>query len=156
MAIIQKHGYAVDLSELQAICERNYVYLLKILPDIKQLGYSRRIALTFNQKITIVLIFTVLEISPYTSYLCLRQSRLLSWLGVPQLFIRCYHDVRMAEVTLAQNTRSFKGIYDYPNKAMHQPNEKRQLNSFLEEWLARCLSFGYETKLIELGSQLHE
>lgn len=154
MAINQKEHYIIDLSGLQAICERNYLYLNKLLPGIRQLGYNRRIGFTAEQKMAIELTFTVLDNSPYTSYLQLRQSRLLGWLAVPELYIRCYHDVRLAEVTFAQNTRSFRGVYQYPNKAMHQPDEKKQLNSFLEEWLARCLSAGYEVKPIELGTLL--
>lgn len=152
MAVIQKEHYSVDLAGLQAICERNYFNLMKLLPDIKRTGFSRCIAFTADQKITTELIFTVLENTPYTSYIHLRQTNLLGWLASPQLFIRCYHDVRLAEVTFAQNTRSFRGVYAYPNKAMHQPDEKRQVNSAVEEWLVRCLSAGYEVKPIALGT----
>lgn len=151
MAVIQKEHYGVDLAGLQAICERNYFHLMRLLPAIKETGYSRCIAFTADQKITTELTFNVIENTPYTSYIHLRQSSLLGWLASPQLYIRCYHDVRLAEVVFAQNTRSFRGVYAYPNSAMHQPDEKRQLNSFVEEWLVRCLAAGYEVKQIALG-----
>lgn len=150
MAVKQKEHYSVDLSALQALYERNYIRLLQLIPEIHQAGYSRCIAFTADQNMTTRLTFMVLETSPYTSYILLKQDNLLDWLAAPQLYIRCYHDAHVAEITFAQNTRSFKGVYAYPNKAMHQPDEKRQLNQFLSEWLACCLSSGYEVGNIEL------
>ncbi|MGL6349457.1 MAG: DUF1249 domain-containing protein, partial [Aeromonas sp.] len=32
--------------------------------------------------------------------------------------------------------------YDYPNKKMHQRDEKEQVNLFLAEWLKFCLRHG--------------
>ncbi|UYZ84828.1 DUF1249 domain-containing protein [Entomomonas sp. E2T0] len=151
MVVTQKEHYVVDLSALQAIYERNYTSLMRLLPAMRETGYSRCIAFTADQKIATRLTFTVLENSPYTSYILLKQDSLLGWMVAPQLYIRCYHDVQLAEITFAQNTRSFRGVYAYPNKAMHQPDEKRQLNQFLEEWLIRCLSSGYEVANIELN-----
>lgn len=151
MVVTQKEHYAVDLSALQAVYERNYVSLMRLLPQIRNTGYSRRIAFTADQKMTTQLTFTVLENSPYTSYILLKQDSLLGCIVAPQLYIRCYHDAQLAEITFAQNTRSFRGVYAYPNKAMHQPDEKRQLNQFLEEWLVRCLAAGYEVSNIMLA-----
>ncbi|HBX56798.1 MAG TPA: DUF1249 domain-containing protein, partial [Pseudomonas sp.] len=54
------------------------------------------------------------------------------------------HDARMAEVISAQSARRFRSIYPYPNAAMHQPDEKTQLNLFLGEWLSHCLACGHE------------
>lgn len=146
MAVTQQDHYVVDLSALQALYGRNYTKLNQLLPHIRTTGYSRHIALTSEQKVATTLTFTVLENSPYTSYITLRQDNILFWLKAPELYIRCYHDAKLAEITLAQNTRGFRGVYSYPNSAMHQPDEKKQLNSFLEEWLNRCLSSGYEVK----------
>lgn len=147
---MSKEIYAVDLSGLHAIYERNYARLMRLLPHIREDGYKRSFAFTSDQRIKTRLNFSVLENSPYTSYTLLKQDNLLDWLPAPELYIRCYHDAKLAEITSAQNTRSFKGIYAYPNKAMHQPDEKRQLNQFLEEWLERCLLSGYEVADIAL------
>ena len=68
----------------------------------------------------------------------------LPWLPVPRLEVRAYHDARMAEVIGAENARRFRGIYPYPNTAMHQPDEKTQLNLFLGEWLSHCIACGHE------------
>lgn len=142
--------YTVDLSGLQAIYERNYIRLIRLLPHIRDSGYSRCLAFTSDQRIKTRLYFSVIENSPYTSYLLLTQDSLLDWLPTPKLYIRCYHDAKLAEITFAQNTRSFKGVYAYPNNAMHQPDEKKQLNHFLGEWLERCLLSGYEVVDIKL------
>jgi hypothetical protein len=56
--------------------------------------------------------------------------------------IRLYHDARMAEVNSSQNIRWIKPRYDYPNKKMHLPDEKQQINQFLKEWLQLCLQQG--------------
>ncbi|WP_228411759.1 DUF1249 domain-containing protein [Entomomonas moraniae] len=141
---MNKETYAVDLSGLHAIYERNYACLIRLLPRMREDGYKRCFAFTAEQRIKTRLNFSIIENSPYTSYLLLKQDNLLVWLPSPELYIRCYHDAKLAEVVFAKNTRNFKGVYAYPNKAMHQPDEKKQLNQFVEEWLGRCLSSGYE------------
>ncbi len=65
-------------------------------------------------------------------------------LPVPHLEVQVYHDARMAEVVSAEHTRRLRSIYPYPNEAMHQPDEKAQLNLFLGEWLSHCLACGHE------------
>ncbi|WP_121345194.1 DUF1249 domain-containing protein, partial [Pseudomonas aeruginosa] len=73
-----------------------------------------------------------------------RQELGLPWLPAPRLEVRVYHDARMAEVIGAEQARRLMAIYPYPNQAMHQPDEKNQLNLFLGEWLAHCLACGHE------------
>ena len=73
-----------------------------------------------------------------------RQELSLPWLPLPHMEVRVYHDARMAEVVGAENARRFRSIYTYPNAAMHQPDEKTQLNLFLGEWLGHCLACGHE------------
>jgi uncharacterized protein YqiB (DUF1249 family) len=53
-----------------------------------------------------------------------------------------YHDARMAEVVTFAHLRRVFPHYDYPNPAMHQPDEKAQWNRFLGEWLSHCLRHG--------------
>jgi uncharacterized protein YqiB (DUF1249 family) len=54
----------------------------------------------------------------------------------------------MAEVIGAEHARRFRSIYPYPNAAMHQPDEKAQLNVFLGEWLSHCLACGHEYEAV--------
>lgn len=139
-----RERYRVDLVELQAACEVNYARLMRLLPEMRSQPQARRVALSQGEHLLGVLALEVLEACPYTTTLRVRQEHSLPWLPVPQLEVRVYHDARMAEVVSAENTRRFRSIYPYPNAAMHQPDEKSQLNLFLGEWLSHCLACGHE------------
>ena len=139
-----RERYRVDLVELQAACEANYARLMRLLPHMRERTESRRVALSQGEHLLGVLALEVLESCPYTTTLCVRQEHSLPWLPVPQLEVRVYHDARMAEVVSAENARRLQIRYHYPNAAMHQPDEKSQLNLFLGEWLSHCLACGHE------------
>jgi len=139
-----RERYRVDLVELQTACELNYARLMQLLPAMRDNPQVRRVALSQGEHLLGVLALEVLETCPYTSTLEVRQEHSLSWLPVPRLEVRVYHDARMAEVVGTQSARRFHGIYPYPNAAMHQPDEKTQLNLFLGEWLSHCLACGHE------------
>ncbi|MGQ7191841.1 DUF1249 domain-containing protein, partial [Escherichia sp. HC-CC] len=42
----------------------------------------------------------------------------------------------------SQQIFRFKARYDYPNKKLHQRDEKHQINQFLADWLRYCLAHG--------------
>ena len=136
--------YRVDLIGLQAACEANYARLMRLLPDMRGLVGSRRVALSQGEQMLGVLALEVTESCPYTTTLQVRQELSLPWLPLPHMEVRVYHDARMAEVIGAEHARRFRSIYPYPNDAMHQPDEKAQLNVFLGEWLSHCLTCGHE------------
>ncbi len=141
-----RERYRVDLLELQCACEANYVQLLRLLPEMRsQLGLLRRIALSQGDRQLGILALEVLETAPYTTLLAVRHEHCMTWLPVPKMEVRVYHDARMAEVISAQNARCLQGIYPYPNAHMYQPDEKTQLNLFLGEWLGHCLMMGHES-----------
>ena len=139
-----RERYRLDLIELQATCEANYARLMRLLPDMRGLVGSRRVALSQGEQMLGVLALEVLQVCPYTTTLQVRQEHSLPWLPVPELQVQVYHDARMAEVIGAEHARRFRSIYPYPNDAMHQPDEKAQLNVFLGEWLSHCLACGHE------------
>lgn len=56
--------------------------------------------------------------------------------------VRLYHDAMVAEVCSTQQIYRFKARYDYPNKKLHQRDEKHQINQFLADWLRYCLAHG--------------
>ncbi|HCP53842.1 MAG: DUF1249 domain-containing protein [Pseudomonadaceae bacterium] len=148
-----RERYRVDLLELQATCEANYARLMRLLPAMRQEEGVRRIAITSEQHSMGMLALNVLENCPYTSTIEVSQEHNLSWMPVPTLEVRVYHDARMAEVISAQSARRFRSIYPYPNAAMHQPDEKNQLNVFLGEWLSHCLECGHEPEPVLVGSR---
>ena len=145
-----RERYRLDLVELQATCAANYARLMRLLPQLREWPCGRehsgirRVALTQGEQVLGVLALEVLEAGPYTTTLMLRQEQALPWLPVPPLQVRVYHDARMAEVIGAANSRAFRSTYLYPNSAMHQPDEKTQLNQFLGELLGHCLACGHE------------
>jgi len=139
-----RERYRLDLVELQATCAANYARLMRLLPDMREQLGERQVALSQGERLLGVLTLDVLDACPYTSTLRLRQELSLPWLPLPQLEVRVYHDARMAEVIGAAKARRFRSSYPYPNAAMHQPDEKTQLNQFLGEWLGHCLACGHE------------
>ncbi|EBB4503635.1 TPA: ADP-ribose diphosphatase [Salmonella enterica subsp. enterica serovar Typhi] len=50
--------------------------------------------------------------------------------------------ILVAEVCSSQQIFRFKARYDYPNKKLHQRDEKHQINQFLADWLRFCLAHG--------------
>lgn len=134
--------YVVDLPNLQACCELNYLRLMRLLPAMRESTQGSCIGLGHSQD-NQLLRLTVLERNPYTSTLELSQSPLLSWLPTPRLKVQVYHDAKMAEVIEAHYAKRLLGRYGYPNAQMHQPDEKTQLNHFLGECLAHGLAQGH-------------
>lgn len=59
-----------------------------------------------------------------------------------QLDVRLYHDASLAEVISCDQYRRFAVRHEYPNKYMHQTDEKAQVNRFLGELLDDCLRDG--------------
>lgn len=134
--------YHVDLAGLQAVCEQNYLRVLQVAPQ-GPAGTSRSVMLDVNGYAA----EAHLEIREQTKYTTLLSLSLIlplhKWLPLPDLTVRLYHDVRMAEVITADRHRQLDARYSYPNPNMHQPDEKHQLNKLLSEWLQHCLSAGY-------------
>jgi len=135
--------YRVDLAGLQAACEANYARLMRLLPGMREDPTLRRLALSAGDTLLAVLALKVTEAGPYTSTVEVREEPGLAWLPAPCLEVRVYHDARMAEVIGAEHCRRLRPRYGYPNAAMHQPDEKTQLNLFLGEWLAHYLKCGH-------------
>lgn len=135
--------YRVDLAGLQAACEANYARLMRLLPGMREDPAPRRLALSSGDTLLAVLALKVTAAGPYTSTVEVREEPGLAWLPAPCLEVRVYHDARMAEVTGAEHCRRLQPRYGYPNAAMHQPDEKTQLNLFLGEWLGHYLKCGH-------------
>lgn len=137
-----KVRYRVNLPLQMAECEANYARLKKLLANSiegREFAVSRGAQLWLH-KITIV------ERSPYTTTLQLTQTadgNSGTWLQMPCLTVRMYHDASLAEVLAWEGHKRLRPRYDYPNQAMYQSDEKLQINQFLGEWLTLCLSQGH-------------
>lgn len=133
-----RRRYVPDLQELAAVCEANYLRLLRLLPDNVQ---QREFVL--GQDRTAHVRLTIEEDHRYTTMLRIEQEGCSpAWLQPQSMQVRMYHDAAMAEVLSYQHEQRFEGRYAYPNTAMRMPDEKVQLNRFLAEWLDHCLKYG--------------
>lgn len=130
-----------------SLCANNYFLFLKIQADQTQLSQQRHFFINDHLAYAI----TVNEVTRYTSLITFEQkvieqkepkSKTLLNVLHPRMSIRLYHDARMAEVISSQDIHQVKPRYDYPNKHMHQEDEKQQINQFLNEWLHLCLTHG--------------
>jgi uncharacterized protein YqiB (DUF1249 family) len=135
-----------------SLCANNYFLFLKVQADQTQLDQQRHFFINDHLAYAI----TVNEVTRYTSLITFEQkvleqkfieqkkskNKTLRRSFHPRMSIRLYHDARMAEVISSQDIHQVKPRYDYPNKYMHQQDEKQQINQFLNEWLHLCLTHG--------------
>lgn len=134
-----KKRYRVDLPELISQGEENYARLMGLM---RTLGEEDHVRLRVGREGERLLDVQVLERCRYTTELSLRQDTLHALLPGPSMTVRLYHDARLAEVTAADRFRRVPARHDYPNPAMHQPDEKQQWNRFLAEWLRHLRDHG--------------
>lgn len=130
--------YVPDFPEMMRVCETNFAQLSRLLPKEDRVGGS--VAYQINGASYQI---TVQESTRYTTLVEVRQTApAVSYWSLPSMSVRLYHDARVAEVCSTQQIYRFKARYDYPNKKLHQRDEKHQINQFLADWLRYCLSHG--------------
>ncbi|MEK9647514.1 MAG: DUF1249 domain-containing protein [Gammaproteobacteria bacterium] len=152
--------YTIELSEQMAVCDANYIRLLKLMgrSDSFDKNKKRMVALpVLGQGLREEQVYVSLEVQEefkYTSTISVKQllgSRensqekiegIPAYYNAPEIIIRVYHDAKTAEVVSYQNHNNFKAIYPVPNRFMYQSDEKEQLNLFLAEWLNLCINEG--------------
>jgi len=119
------------------VYDDNYERLMVLLPTLQQVNLEQRLEFAECDGFC----FELLEKTPYTSVVRLTADWSLcpSWMPVPEMTVRLYHDAEVAEVLSYQKHSRFDVEYDYPNPNMFNKREKRRLNEFLREWLSVCL-----------------
>jgi uncharacterized protein YqiB (DUF1249 family) len=144
---LKKKPFKLDLTQLHAICDANYVRLLRLFPDYE--NRNSRDLLIGTAKVGL----TVAERCRYTTVFRIHQQRAESrWLGQLRVEVRAYHDVRMLEVMVFQSSRKVAARYRYPNAHMFAQDEKYQQNRFLADWLEHCLQNGRTA--IDIGASI--
>jgi hypothetical protein len=135
--LTRKQRYKPYVPDFLGLCERNYAQLQPWLPEA--LTSRRQVALPNADYYEI----SVLALARYTTTvnIILRSAQLPEWL-CPHFEVRLYHDARLAEVIACKHIRRFQAVYDYPNIEMLQPDEKRQINLLLRDWLRLCRQQG--------------
>jgi uncharacterized protein YqiB (DUF1249 family) len=139
----KKRQYKVDLVDLHALCEANYVRLLRLFPDYEQ-ACTREFSVG-----TARVSLEVVERCRYTTIFRLHQQHAEArWLGNLRIEVRAYHDAAMLEVGMFQSHQRVAARYRYPNQQMFQQDEKIQQNRFLADWLEHCLQNGMTGKAL--------
>ncbi|MEN0037149.1 MAG: DUF1249 domain-containing protein [Cellvibrio sp.] len=146
--VTYKERYKVDLPLQMAECETNYARLSKLLVKQQADGVAQdefRFMVARGHQNWLHLL-RITERSPYTTTLELSRTAIgqsSTWLAMPKLTLRMYHDAKLAEVLAWEGHKRLRPRYEYPNQSMYQSDEKYQLNRFLGEWLTVCLEHGH-------------
>ncbi len=147
---VEKKSFKLDLAEMHAVCETNYVRLLRLFPD-----YENTNTRSFSVGDARVML-EVIERCRYTTIFALHQHHEHdSWLGRLRVEVRAYHDASMLEVGMFQSHRKIAARYQYPNERMYQQDEKSQQNRFLADWLEHCLHNGRSCTDLCTASELY-
>jgi uncharacterized protein YqiB (DUF1249 family) len=131
--------------------ERNYFALIDIL-DTLDLSVQDSVEFELGgDLVTIVLA----EQTRYTLVVNIEhQFCRLEYFVPPLRFdVRLYTDAKLAEVTSYQGVRHLRPKYPYPNQGMHHPDEKRQTNLMLFDWLCACSRLDFRKAIINTIKQ---
>jgi uncharacterized protein YqiB (DUF1249 family) len=138
------------LAALPAVYERNYNYLMELIPGLASLHDKACITLSDIEHLEIV----IREQCPFTTVVDI--NHMLNNAHLPDLImsVRIYHDARMAEVIRYQRHSRIKPSYTYPNESMYQPLEKRQINLFFSDWLRHCITISLQAGMHKTPSSI--
>lgn len=122
--------------------------LVRLLGDAEQgKTLSFDVALP-KQKIHYTLSFEVTERTKHTAMLLISADQYVSkWLHDMDLEVAMYFDAAMAEVVRFNGQRRLQLHLGSHSNSHFAEDEKRQINTFLAEWLAHCLKFGLAAEI---------
>lgn len=139
---MKRRKYVPDLVGMGATFDGNFQRILKLL-RLTEGKESIEIPLNVGSRYVGKVKLNVIETTKYTDTILLEQVAAAGkWLNDPRMTVRIYHDASVAEVISSHGHTRVEGANDYPNRFMHHPDEKSQLNTFLAEWLSFVLTYG--------------
>lgn len=139
----------MNLGESMAVCDANYIRLLKLLPGMG-LHCSRELWLYapgpgYHGSCRHLVVLAVIEVLRYTTTVSITlvpETQSPAYFQPPAMLVRLYHDADTAEVVRYQD----KGAFHLRARPGDSPefsiDEKQQVNAFLAEWLALCMEQG--------------
>lgn len=142
----KRQKYVPKLPDFLAVCERNYAQLNRYLHAEVECGQSVDIQVSAQHRYRL----SVTDIARFTTTLQIELLDAEQYFR-PQFTVRLYHDAQVAEVLACQQISRFKARYDYPNLEMLLPDEKRQINLLLRDWLKLCSAQGYINRELAFG-----
>ncbi len=145
---VQPRRHPIDLSARMAVCDGNYIRLLKLLPDLAPAA-RRDFALPElgdpGLAATTRVVLEVVETFKYTSTVSIGMNAPAlssAYYRPPAMLVRLYHDANTAEVISYQDERDIRVLYQENELPRYYPDEKEQVNLFLADWLTLCLDAG--------------
>ncbi|MDD7804847.1 MAG: DUF1249 domain-containing protein [Endozoicomonas sp. (ex Botrylloides leachii)] len=148
-----------DLSYHHSLCEINYARLLQLMPNDEVKDYFQFSVTYSHNKANHchILSFSMLQQSRYTTGIRIKLDGFWDqWVEQPELDVRLYHDVKMAEVTMAQKVKRLPIGVEPCHLGVCQPNEKLLLNQFLAELLDFCIQGGHVSHTVFCPNERHE
>lgn len=141
--------------DLQRLHEANYCLLMKLVPCLHDITEA---AVSIAYK-SADLYLQIHEHTPYTTVLSLTHKLSVgeSIIPVPDLWLRVYHDARVAEAIAQRDGVGPAHSRDYPLQLGLDADIKWTLNHFMEKWLRYCLIAGHrftEDSLLESGIEV--
>jgi uncharacterized protein len=143
----KRQKYVPKLPDFLALCERNYAQLNRYVSDDVRCGQSTVIQITPQHQYRL----SVTEVARFTTTLQIELVDERTQYFRPHFVVRLYHDAQVAEVLACQQISQVKARYDYPNQDMLLPDEKRQINLLLRDWLKLCAGQGYSSRELAFG-----
>lgn len=137
----QRPGYRLNFPALMRQCEQNFLWLHPLVQLVQSSDESQLELTSCDGKV--VMWLRILEESRYTMDVEIQGSAPHQNLPLPMLQARLYFDANLAEVTAMAPYRRVPARMTYPNRRMHQQDEKHQWNRFLGDWLKSLHSHGY-------------
>jgi uncharacterized protein YqiB (DUF1249 family) len=151
---IQARRHPIDLSARMAVCDGNFIRLLKLLPDLTPAA-RREFALpelgAGDKASAQRVVLEVVESFKYTSTVSISlevPGTSSVYYRPPAMLVRLYHDASTAEVTSYQDERRIRVLIQEDELPRYYPDEKEQVNLFLAEWLALCLEAGQDHHIL--------
>ncbi len=128
--------YHPNMAAILAQDTLNYRALVRLLSDA-----DKRHSTTWGMGTEGALHLEILEEFKYTTSIRVNIESKTTELWQPRVSmqVQMYHDAKLAEVVSVGPPGRLKAIYDYPNDAMLQPDEKAQCDRFLGECVNHCL-----------------
>ncbi len=130
--------YSADLRRLN---ETNYHLLVRLVPGIRAIHQSALSAVDD----CVDLHLRILEHSRYTTTFALTCYLGVgdAWVSVPDLWIRMYHDAKVAEAIARRDGSSPANHKTFTWNQALDTDIKWKLNHFMERWLRDCLQRGH-------------
>lgn len=139
--------HPLDLSSAMAVCDGNYIRLLKLLPGFH--ADQRRVfalpALGTGSGLQQQVALHVVERFRYTSTVAMQVQSSgagSAYYQPPLMLVRLYHDACTAEVVSYQQQGAFHVRALPGDSPEFSLDEKQQVNALLSEWLTLCLAEG--------------